>query len=89
MMNTVASVLASDSAAIAAGRSGVLTGAATASAHYLGWLQDLDVAWWGTAFSILGVSWMVFNGAIRLYWESQDRKRRIKKYESEGMENAE
>lgn len=87
MMNTVTSVLASDSAAITAGRSGVITGATTASAHYLGWLQNIDIAWWGAVFSILGVSWMLFNGAVRLYWEWQDR--RNKRYQHGGAEEME
>jgi len=88
MMNTVASILASESAATTAGKSGVLTGATTAAAHYLGWLQSVDIAWWGAAFSILGVGWMMINGFIRLIWDYQDRKN--KRYQRGGeMENAE
>jgi hypothetical protein len=88
MMNTVASILASDSAATTAGRSGIATGVITSVSHYLGWLQSMDIAWWGAAFSILGVGWMMFNGFIRLVWDYQDRKN--KRYQQGGdMENAE
>ena len=89
MMNTVASILASDNAATTAGKGGVLTGATTAAAHYLGWLQNVDIAWWGAVFSILGVSWMMFNGIVRLIWEYQDRKSKRYQNDSGEMENAE
>lgn len=88
MMNTAANILASDSAATTAGKSGMFAGVATSVAQYVGWLQNMDIAWWGTAFSILGVSWMMLNGFIRLIWDYQDR--RAKRYQrNEEMENAE
>lgn len=82
MMSTVASILASDNAATTAGRSGIATGVITSVSHYLGWLQSMDIAWWGAAFSILGVGWMMINGFIRLIWDYQDR--RAKRYQRSG-----
>jgi len=91
-MNLLENTELSDKVADAAGKGGVMTGASVGTGHYMGWLQSVDIAWWGTAFSIIGVTWMVFAGLVRLYWEYQDRK--WKQYsvqqESDGdMENAE